>query len=186
MDVVALPPTLLDLLNELFTRTFIGAGTYVFESQPYAVAEDADLLEQLRAIKEQDRDHATLLAGLLRSHGHVPEPGVFPYWHRDVNYLTVPFMAGFVAESLQTDLDVLARAQVRAPAALEDVHATLQVIGAEREALLAALAPAAVAAKQREAEAYAAASRALREAREARLAAEKAAEAARKEAERAK
>ena len=38
---------LLDRLDEIFTRSFYSAAGYVFESQPYMVAEDADLLDRL-------------------------------------------------------------------------------------------------------------------------------------------
>ena len=184
MTTAALTPELKRLLDEVFTRTYVSAATYLFEAQPFEVAGDAPLLELLAALKDQDRDHATLVANLLRAYGEVPEPGVFPYWHRDLNYLTVPFMAGFVVESLETDLAVLDRALAAAPEGDETLRSALTVMRRERAAHLEALAPRAVEAREREAAAYADASRAVRETRESRLAAEKAAEAARKEAER--
>ncbi|MDA1194759.1 MAG: hypothetical protein O2894_06205 [Planctomycetota bacterium] len=172
------------ILGELFTRTYMSAATYAFESQPYRLPHDASLLERIDGLRKLDRDHATLLASALRTHDLVPEPGVFPYWYRDLNYLTVPFIAGFVTESLETDLAVLDRGLNEIPESASTLRALLAVMRTERAAVLAALAPETEAAQQREDQAYAEASATLRAAREARLAAEKAAEAARKDAER--
>ena len=184
MTTATLTPALKLLLDEIFTRTYMSAATYVFESQPFEVPEDAELMARMRAIKDQDRDHATLIATLLRAHDEVPEAGVFPYWHRDLNYLTVPYMAGFVVEALGKDLVVIDQALAAAGDALPTVTQALTVMRTERAAWLDELAPMTIAGQAREDAAYAAASAAVRETREARVAAEKAAEAARKEAER--
>src|SRR5688500_15640394 len=75
---------------DLFTRSYYSTAGYVFESQPYVVREDADLLDLLSAIRAEDRRHARLLSGVLEPFDRLPSPGAFPYWHRDLNYLSVP------------------------------------------------------------------------------------------------
>ena len=187
METAPLPAEVVRRLGELFTRCYISAATYVADAGAYEVPDDAPLLERIRAIQARDREHARLLASVLRMADHVPEPGVFPYWHRDLNYLTVPYLAGFVVESLATDLARIDAALAVTPADLTTVQATLRMLRTERAALFDDLAPRADAARRREAQAHAAASRAIRETREARLAAERAeADAARKAAAAAK
>ena len=67
------------------------------------------------ALPDLDAMRPTLIANLLRAYGEVPEAGVFPYWHRDLNYMTVPYLAGFVAESLEADLALIDRTLAAAP-----------------------------------------------------------------------
>ncbi len=178
MSATLLPADVVTRLNDLFTRVFIGAGTYVFESEMFVVEADAALLDALRDVRAADKRHALLLANLIRMHDRVPEPGVFPYWHRDLNYLTVPFMANFMAEALAEDLVRIDAAGDVVPAELRTIHATLRTIRKERAAQLATLRPMADEAAVRERAAYQAeidAVRSQRQAREAQAAAEAAA-----------
>ena len=179
MTAAVLPPALplevIRHLNDLFTRFYVSAATYVFESDPYTVEGDAPLLDALQALLEEDRTHATLLANLLRMHDLVPEPGVFPYWHRDLNYLTVPYMANFVVESIEEDLRRIDKTGAETPDELRTVHTTLRAIRQERAARLEALRSPATEALVREAKAYQAATDAVRAVREERVAKEKAA-----------
>ena len=90
-------------LDDLLTRCFYSGAGYVFESDPHAVPEDAPLLGVLAQIRQEDRRHAHVLASLIQARGGVPQPGVFPWWNQDLNYLTVPTVARFVLESMQEE-----------------------------------------------------------------------------------
>ncbi len=172
----------LDALNDLFTRSYYSAAGYVFESQPYVVPADADVLDLLSTIRREDRRHAQLLAGVIDDLEAVPLAGAFPWWYRDLNYLSVPCLAGFVVEALREDLARYAAALAALPPSAPGARATLTAIRREKEALLARLAPVAEAARIREAAEVRARIDARKAARAARLAKEKAAKEAAKKA----
>ena len=107
MTTLTLDTAQRDLLNQVFNRGYYSASGYVYESRPFLVAEDQALMDDLKALRLDDRRHAMLLARLIETYDEVPEPGTFAYWYRDVNYLTLPYMMGFVVEALQDDIAVL-------------------------------------------------------------------------------
>jgi len=179
-----LPGQIGDTLSELFTRVYQSAGNYAAESEPYQVPADADLLEALEALRVDDRRHALLLANLLQYFDLVPESGVFPYWYRDLNYMTVPFLAGFVVQSLEDDLGLYDAALAATPEDLHLVHTALRTIRKERAARLELLRPLVAAAREREAAQYAADAAAIAATRSERLAKEKAAAEAVRKAQR--
>jgi hypothetical protein len=172
-------------LGTLFTRLFFSAATYVAQAQPFEVAEDRPLLDALARQRAQDREHARLLADLLRHYDRVPEAGVFPYWHRDLNYLSVTCLARFVVEALGDDLEVIDEAAAASSQVFRTVHATLRAVRSERAASREALRPLVSRALEREHEAYGAGAARIRETREARHARERAAAEAEREAQRA-
>ena len=108
MTTITLAPEQKKQLNTVFSRSYYSASGYVFESRPYIEAADVSLLDDLKGLRLDDRKHAMLIAELIESYDEVPEPGVFAYWHRDLNYLTVPYLMGFVVEEEAMDLTVLA------------------------------------------------------------------------------
>lgn len=167
-------------MQDLFTRSYYSAAGYVFESQPYVVLEDADVLDLLSGIRAEDRRHARLLADVLEGEDQVPQPGPFPYWHRDLNYLSVPCLSGFVLEALQEDVRrydvVLATWPSEKPAA----RSVLEAVRREKVSQLALLRPMSAAALEREARVVKEKIDARRKARAARLAKEKAAKDAAK------
>ncbi len=168
-------------LNDLFTRSYYSATGYVFESQPYVTDGDQDVLTSLRDARRQERSHARMLAQIIESLDRVPEPGAFPYWHRDLNYLTVPYLAGFVIGALEDDVVRYENALADLPANMGLARTMLQSIRAEKLAVLDELRPLAEEAQAREAKAYADEIAAVKKTRMDRLAKEKAAkEAARK------
>ncbi len=179
----ALDPALKRRLDDLFTRSWYSGAGYVFEAQPYTVAEDAPLLERVRDLRLDDRRHAQLLAELLESYDLVPEPGPFPYWHRDLNYLSVPHLLGFVLEALREDVARYEAALEALPETLRLARTTLRTILAEKRARIGPFEALVQEAQAREARAYAEAIAARKAARKKRLAEEaKAKEARRKSA----
>ena len=62
MDTTHVSTAVLDRLDEIFTRSFYSAAGYAFESQPYVVPEDAELLDLLTQIRAGDKRHAVTLA----------------------------------------------------------------------------------------------------------------------------
>ncbi len=174
MTATTASATFVQALNELFTRSYYSAAGYVFESQPFAHEEDDDALRQLREIRKQERQHARMLAQILESLDRVPEPGAFPYWYRDLNYLTVPFLGGFVIEALETDLAMYDAALEMTPEAMGLARTMLDAIRAEKAVMLKELRPIAAEAKELEAKRYAAGIAEVKKARAKRLAEEKA------------
>src|SRR5688572_33105061 len=172
----------LEVLNDLFTRAYYSAAGYVFESQPFVVPDDANLLDALSAIRREDRRHAQLLAGVIDDLEAVPLAGAFPYWYRDLNYLGVPFLAGFVAAALVEDVERYDAAIAALPAGAVGAKATLTAIRRDKEAQAAQLAPLATEARARETAATKAKIDARKAARAARLAKEKAAKEGAKKA----
>ena len=69
-------------------------------------------------------------------HYLVPEPGAFPYWYRDLNYLSVPYMADFVVETLRRRgipfVLLLAGGYARTAELTADLHATVHRVVAGR------------------------------------------------------
>jgi len=169
-------------LDDLLTRSFYSGAGYVFESDPYVVAEDADVLEKLTVIREQDRRHAHVLATLIAARGGVPSPGVFPWWNLDLNFLTVPTVAVFVVGSLREELGLFDTLIAHWPADDEEGRAALRVIRAEKARQVDDLAPAVVAAQAREAETHVAKAASVKKTRDARVAKQKAAAEAAKKA----
>jgi hypothetical protein len=168
-------------LDDLLTRSFYSGAGYVFESDPYVVAEDAEVLEKLTVIREQDRRHAHVLGTLIAARGGVPGPGVFPFWNLDLNFLTVPTVSQFVVDALHEEIGLYDLLLARWPAADDDGRAALRVIRDEKARQVADLAPAVAAAKVREAETHVAKAAAVKKTRDARIAKQKAAaEAARR------
>lgn len=90
-------------LDALLTRTFYSGAGYVFESDPHVVAEDDALLQAFATVREGDRRHSHLLGTVIQNRGGVPQPGVFPWWDLDLNYLTVPTLGRFVLDSMRED-----------------------------------------------------------------------------------
>jgi len=173
--------TIRSRLDDLLTRCFYSAAGYVFESDPHAVAADDELIRAFGEIRAQDRRHASVLGQLVQAQGGVPQPGVFPWWDQDLNYLTVPTLATFVCEVLADEIGRYGELIARWPDDDLTGRAALEAVRAEKVRQVEALRPLSVAAVAREAEARKAAAAALKKAREARLAKEKAAaEAARK------
>ncbi len=166
-----------DLLNAAFNRSYYSAAGYVYESRPFLVPEDRALIDDLKALRLDDRRHAMLLAQLIETYDEVPQPGTFAYWHRDVNYLTLPTMLGFVAEAMQDDIAVIDAALAAFGPEHRLVHTTLRTIRQEKDRRLHLLLPLAADALEREARAYAEGAAAIRKAREAREAKAKAAKA---------
>jgi hypothetical protein len=168
-------------LDDLLTRCFYSGAGYVFECDPYVVPEDDELLQVLAAIRADDRRHAHVLGALVQGLGGVPQPGVFPWWDLDLNYLTVPCLARFVLESLE-DEEVRYEATIAEwPREDPGGRAALQSILADKRDHAARLAVASEAATKREEEQRKAKTAALKAKRNARIAKEKAAaEAARK------
>ncbi len=181
-----LSPELRRRLNTLFSRSYYSAAGYVFESQPYLVDTDLPVMNRLADVREDDRQHALLLAGLTEMYDLVPEPGAFPYWHRDLNYLTAPYMAGFVVESLEDDIALYKETISAFPEEMRVAHTALRTILREKETTLGELRAVAANAKAREAETYAEKIVAVKKARADRLAAEKAAKAAARKKKSAK
>ena len=165
-------------LNVLFSRAYYSASGYVFESRPFHSAADGPMLDAIQRLRLDDRRHAQLLASLIEMYDEVPEPGVFAYWHRDLNYLTVPHMLGFVVEALQDDIAAVDEAAAVFPRNYRFAHTTLREIRRDKDRALQQLLPMAVEAKEREARDYKAAADAIAKARNDRLAKEKAAKAA--------
>jgi len=187
MPATTLPAELIRGLHDLFTRAHYSAASYVFDAQPYTEPEDASVLAALQRVREDDLRDAELLAQLLRHYDLVPEAGVFPFWHRDLNYLSVPYLANFVVETLVVDLARYDAVIADAPGDLRLVHRTLRVIREQRALRLDRLTPIAEEARVREAQRYAEDAAAVANVRNERLAQEKAAaEKARKSAQDAK
>ncbi|MCP5068073.1 MAG: hypothetical protein GY946_16040, partial [bacterium] len=181
METTTISPELITALNTVFTRAYYSATGYLFESQPYMVEDDEEVLTILAGVRRTERQHSRMVAQVLESLDRVPEPGAFPYWYRDLNYLTVPYMANFVIESIEHDIQYFDQTLALMPPHLGLARTMLQSIRAEKMAMLEELRPAAKAALEAEAAAYAAEAAALAVARKDRLAKEKAAkEAARK------
>ncbi len=172
-------------LDDLLTRSFYSGAGYVFESDPYVVAEDAEVLEKLTVIREQDRRHAHVLGTLIAARGGVPSPGVFPWWNLDLNFLTVPTVSQFVVDALHEEIGLYDLLLARWPAADDDGRAALRVIRDEKARQVADLAPAVAAAKVREAETHVAKAAAVKKTRDARIAKQKAAAEAAKKAKAA-
>ena len=181
-----LSPELRRVLNRLFSRSYYSAAGYVFESQPFLTDADLQVMNRLADVREDDRQHALLLAGLTEMYDLVPEPGAFPYWHRDLNYLTAPYMAGFVVESLEDDIALYREAIDAFPDDMRVAHTALRTILREKETVLTELRTVAQVAKEREAASYADAIATVKKARADRLAAEKAAKAAARKKKTAK
>lgn len=172
-------------LDELLTYAFYSGAGYVFESDPFVVPEDAELLDLFKAVREDDRRHAHVLGTLIAAREGVPQPGVFPWWNLDLNYLTVPCLSRFVIESLEHEVR-LYRGLIDAwsnddPAG----KAALEWILADKQGHLGKLRPASAAAVEREAKAYKSAIDALKARRTAKAAKAKAAAEAAKKAKAA-
>lgn len=168
-------------LDDLLTRSFYSGAGYVFESDPFVVPDDADLLAKMTVIREQDRRHAHVLATLIAARGGVPSPEVFPFWDLDLNYLTVPTISRFVVDALVEEIVLYDALLARWPADDDEGRKALRVVRDEKERQVADLRPAVEAALAREAETYRTQAAAVKKVRDARLAKQKAAaEAARK------
>ena len=178
MTTVTLAPEMKAHLNDLFSRAYYSAAGYVFESRPFYGAPDGPILDAIQRLRMDDRRHAQLLANLIEMYDEVPEPGVFRYWYRDLNYLTVPYMVGFVIEALQDDIAALDTASGVFPESYRFAHTTLRTIRRDKERALERLLPVASEAREREAKDYKAAADAIEKTRKDRLAKEKAAKAA--------
>ena len=181
MTTASISPELVRALNTVFTRAYYSATGYMFESQPYMLEDDEEILTVLADVRRTERQHSRMVAQVLESLDRVPEAGAFPYWYRDLNYLTVPYMASFVVESIEHDIQYFDQALELMPPHLGLARTMLQSIRAEKAAMLEELRPATKTALEAEAAAYAAEAEALVKARKDRIAKEKAAkEAARK------
>jgi hypothetical protein len=168
-------------LDDLLTRAFYSAAGYVFESDPYTVPEDGPVLETIAGIRGDDRRHARVLGELIQARGGVPQPAVFPFWDQDLNYVSVPYLSGFVCDTIEDDVQALDSLIARWPKDDASGLAALEAIRNDKRAHLARLRPVADAARAREAATYADRIAARKKARAARLAKEKAeAEAAKK------
>lgn len=172
-------------LDDLLTRSFYSGAGYVFESDPYVVPEDAEVLEKLTVIREQDRRHAHVLGTLIAARGGVPGPGVFPFWNLDLNFLTVPTVSQFVVDALHEEIGLYDLLLARWPADDDDGRAALRVIRDEKARQVADLAPAVAAGKVREAETHVAKAASVKKTRDARIAKQKAAAEAAKKAKAA-
>ncbi|MFV1959724.1 MAG: hypothetical protein ACC662_09975, partial [Planctomycetota bacterium] len=183
MAMAATTPALEARLDDLFTRLVHGVSAYVLEAQPYVEPEDAALLGRLRAVREMDAHHATLIADLIRSLDLVPEAGAFPYWYRDLNYLTVPYLAAVVADAAREDVERLDALLGLWPGDLAMGCSLLERLRRERSELADSLAEEARLARARGAEGYARAAVEAQETREAiRARAKAVGEAAKKKA----
>lgn len=174
-------------LDDLLTRCFYSAAGYVFESDPYVVPEDDELLRALGSIREDDRRHAHVLGALVQGLGGVPGTGVFPWWNLDLNYLTVPCLGRFVVDAIEHEIGLYASLIAKWPAEDAGARAALESILSDKQGHVAALRPVVLAATKREEDEGKAKIQAIKNARNARLAKEKAAkEAAKKAAAAAK
>ena len=162
-------------LARVFSRSYYSAAGYLYESRPFLTAADASLMDDVRALRMDDRRHALLLAQLVEAYDEVPEPGVFAYWYRDLNYLTLPYMMGFLCEATQDDIATIDEALTHFGASHRLVETTLRTVRHDKVERLALLQPLAEEAAKRETADYAAGTAALNKARADRLAAEKAA-----------
>ena len=174
MSTLQAPARLHELLGELFTRTYYSAAGYVFESQPFGVADDDKVLNALRDLRRQERGHARMIARVLESLERVPEAGVFPYWHRDLNYLSVAYMSGFVCEALGTDIERLDEAIAIVPKYMGLARRMLESIRTEKAEALSDLEELSKDAKEREAARYVQGRKDLQKRRADRIAKEKA------------
>ena len=172
-------------LDALLTRTFYSGAGYVFESDPHVVEEDDALLQAFAKVREGDRRHAHLLGTVIQNRGGVPQPGVFPWWDLDLNYLTVPTIGRFVLESMREELGLFEVLLAAWPANDPGSKATLAWIHADKVQQVADLAPVMAEALAREAATGKSAIEAVKKARTARLAKEKAAAEAAKKAKAA-
>ena len=172
-------------LDELLTRCFYSASGYVFECDPHAVAEDDALIQVFASIREADRRHAHLLGSVIQKRGGVPQPGVFPWWDLDLNFLTVPTLARFVLETLREDVELYDRTLAAWPADDLGSKATLSWIRGDKASQVSELSPVVEAALRRETEATKAAIEVVKKTRAARIAKEKAAAEAAKKAKAA-
>lgn len=182
MTMLTASDALIDTLNDLFTRAYYSAAGYVFESQPFGHRDDEEALGAIRDIRMQERNHARMLGQILESFDRVPEPGAFPYWDRDLNYLTVPYMARFVAMTLEHDLVRYDSAIAQLEKHMGLARAMLKAIRTEKAEALAELAPLAELALKAEQQRYAEGTAALKKARADRLAKEKAEREAKRKA----
>ena len=171
---------LLSALNVLFTRSYYSAAGYVFESQPFVEADDEEVMNVLLDLRRTERQHARMLGQIIESFDCVPEAGAFPYWYRDLNYLTAPFMAGFVIESLEEDLRLYDDTLSVIPEYMGLARTMIESIRVEKAAALEELRPVAAAAAEAEKKRYVDGTAALKQARAARIAKEKAAKEAAK------
>ena len=172
-------------LDEVFTRAYYSAAGYVFESRPFGSDPDTPLLDHLATMRTEDQRHATLIANLIDMYDEVPEPGVFPYWHRDLNYLTVAYMTGFVVEALQEDLQRIDAAMAVFPEGYRYARTTLRTIRIDKQKQLQELMPLAVEARERDERVGESKIAAIKKTRAARIAKEKAAKAAARKAKAA-
>src|SRR5262245_31575015 len=172
-------------LEDLLTRAFYSGAGYVFESDPFVVPEDSDLLAALSSIREDDRRHAHVLGTLLQARGAVPQPGVFPWWNLDLNYLTVPCLGRFVVETLDQETGMYRGLVSDWPHDDPAGRAALEWILTDKTDHLSRLRPVVEAALAREAAAYRAEIAALKTRRAAKQAKAKAAADAAKKAKAA-
>ena len=64
MAALVLPPEVTRALHEPFTRAHYSAADYVQDAQPYTLPGDEETLAAIAAVREEDREHATLLPQL--------------------------------------------------------------------------------------------------------------------------
>lgn len=172
-------------LDELLTRSFYSGAGYVFESDPYVVDEDDALLRAFATVREGDRRHSHLLGTVIANRGGVPQPGVFPWWDLDLNYLTVPTLGRFVVESMKEELGLYDALLAVWPADDPASKATLSWVRSDKAAQLTELAPLVEAALARDAAAVKAGIESVKKTRAAKLAKKKAADEAAKKAKAA-
>jgi hypothetical protein len=193
IDLVPVEPRALALgrdeivarLSDLLTRSFYSGSGYVFESEPYVLAEDDDLMQAFAAVRADDRRHAHVLGTLLQARGAVPQPGVFPWWNLDLNYLSVPCLSRFVARSIEEETRLFEALLSEWPSGDAPGRAALEWILSDKKAHLARLRPLSEAALAREGAEAKRKIDAVKTKRTARIAKEKAAAEAAKKAKAA-
>ena len=161
-------------LNELLTRSVYSPVSYFFDADPYVVEADRSLIQRLDAMRGQDDRHALMLAGVVEALGEVPEVGAFPLWYRDLNYLSVPWLAQVVLDQLTEDIERIDGCLALLPPALPAARAALESLRADRVEQVRDLTGPVAEARAREAAAYREEAARAKTARDAILAAAKA------------
>ena len=86
-------------LNDAISREYNSVAEYVLHSSPFTVPGDDGALKAFGEIRDAQAATASWLTTRLREDfGAGPTLRAFEYWKRDLNYLSVPYLARFAAD----------------------------------------------------------------------------------------
>jgi hypothetical protein len=90
------------LVNEALSREYNSVSTYVLHSSPWTSPADEPALKALEEVRAaQDQTASWLTTRLREDLGAGPTVRAFEYWKRDLNYLSIPYLARFCCEHFE-------------------------------------------------------------------------------------